>query len=87
MITTQTQTLSSLDFPSTHPFLTLGSLSPHSTITNLHNFVFLSYSFLLMSAWRLSKSYIYFLLYVEIKCQLDATEVFIASSWHFISTY
>jgi len=23
--------------------------------------------------------------YVEIKCQLDATEV--ASSWHFISTY
>ena len=36
-------------FPFTYPFLALRSLSPHSTITNLHIFLSLSCSFLLVA--------------------------------------
>jgi hypothetical protein len=37
----------------TYLFLILRSLSPHSTITNLHIFLSFSYSFLLVAAWWL----------------------------------
>jgi hypothetical protein len=45
----------------TYLFLILHSLSPHSLITNLHIFLSLSYSFLLVAAWRLLYSYRCFL--------------------------
>jgi hypothetical protein len=41
----------------TYPFLTLRSLSPHSIITNIHIFLSLSYSFLLVAGWDCPNSY------------------------------
>jgi len=52
--TTQTQTVISPDDFFNIPFFILRSLSPHSVITNLYIFLYLSWSFLLLPGWWLS---------------------------------
>ena len=51
----------------TYPFLTLRSLSPHSTITNPHMFLSLYYSFLLVTSWWLSDCYCVFSYHRKVK--------------------